>query len=349
LEKLRLSFQKHKDRVVDLNHPVTVLVGPTDCGKSSVLRALRWVCLNKLAGKPSEYPPWGKDGMRVTLWLDGRRVTRFRKGGENKYLLDGSEFVAFRDGVPDEIASLLAVDADNFQKQMDPQFWLSDSAGQVAKNLNQIVNLEVMDESQARCQAALRKAKLELEISTERLQKAREDRKGLLWVREAEALLSNLEKIDERLDLKRSTLASAGRTLAAVQNATLTRDRAATGLPEGLIAVAVGARHAKVAARVNRARKLLAEIRMASGAVGRGPPDLGPMLALRKKCDDAAEDRRKGEELLDTIRTQEKALCRIREELSATSILLKRLQPRKCPTCGQRIHKSLPSCAATYT
>ncbi|MDE2104483.1 MAG: AAA family ATPase, partial [Patescibacteria group bacterium] len=44
------DFQCHKSLVLDLNAPVVCIKGPTDSGKSAILRALRWVCQNNFAG-----------------------------------------------------------------------------------------------------------------------------------------------------------------------------------------------------------------------------------------------------------------------------------------------------------
>lgn len=315
-----------------------------------MLRLLRWVCLNKLAGKPDEYVRWGAPKMRGTLFVDGRRVTRTKgRKGENKYLLDGSPFSAFRDSVPAEIASLLCMDADNFQRQMDPQFWLADSAGQVARNLNQIVNLEVMDNAQAAAHRKLRTAKVKLEVCAERLVQASEQRKALAWVPGANRLLSKLEKIDKRLDVKRSTIAQAGRTLSAVVDARRALVRASRGLPEARNAVAIGRRHAEAAERVKLARELVREVIKARDSLGVKPSDISGLRAMRKQFDAFAEKRRLGTELIQEYQRQEDRLCLLRKTLSGMKKSLSTHAPRRCPTCGQKIHKSSPSCAPMST
>lgn len=342
-EKLVLkNFQCHRTLALEFDPRITCLVGPTDSGKSAVVRALRWVCLNKLAGNAEDYIRWGKDGTGVVLTLDGgRRIVRRRlkgKGkGENTYHLDGGAYKAFRDGVPQEIDLLLAVDADTFQRQLDAQFWLTDSAGQVAKNLNSIVNLEVMDEAQARANKLLRDAKSREEVSRERLSRARAERKELLWVVEADRLLSNLEQIDKRLSVKRSTVAQAGQTVRGVVDATRARDRAATGLPEGLNAVRAGERYRRAGERVKTARELVTKVARARELLTAKPPDLGPMLVLRAECDLVAERRREAAELVREFTQKQEELCQIQEKLRAGQHTLNRLRPKKCPTCGQAL------------
>lgn len=48
--KLRIqNFQAHKDTTIEFDR-ITTIVGPSDIGKSAVLRALKWVAKNEPNG-----------------------------------------------------------------------------------------------------------------------------------------------------------------------------------------------------------------------------------------------------------------------------------------------------------
>lgn len=150
LEQLRIKgFQAHTKLRLDLAHPVVSIVGPTDTGKSAALRSLKWLALNRPGG--DSFINWEADAANVFLVADGVTVARLRttKGG-NEYGLrsDGDKqlFKAFGTGVPDPVAELLNVDEGNFQGQHDASYWFSDTPGNVAKKLNAIINLDIIDD-----------------------------------------------------------------------------------------------------------------------------------------------------------------------------------------------------------
>lgn len=49
--KLRIqNFQAHKDTTIEFDRITTIVGGPSDTGKSAVLRALKWVVKNEPKG-----------------------------------------------------------------------------------------------------------------------------------------------------------------------------------------------------------------------------------------------------------------------------------------------------------
>ena len=73
LEKLRIiNFQKHEDLTVSFDDRITTIVGPSDVGKSAVLRALRWVLTNQPDG--SGFIREGEKNASVVLRVDGRTI-----------------------------------------------------------------------------------------------------------------------------------------------------------------------------------------------------------------------------------------------------------------------------------
>ena len=69
-----INFQTHQEVKLDLSPTITTIKGPTDSGKSSVLRALRWVCLNDIPG--DEFIREGATCARVILRAGDSEVTR---------------------------------------------------------------------------------------------------------------------------------------------------------------------------------------------------------------------------------------------------------------------------------
>jgi DNA repair protein SbcC/Rad50 len=151
IEKIKLrNFQSHKNSEIEFGEGLNVIVGSSDSGKSSILRALSLVCSNKPSGE-SMVSHWAKeDGkvkgdMEVVLEVDGKEIIRRRGSSTNEYSFDGEVYKGMGSNVPRPIEEKLNLDEINVQGQHDSVFLLSDSSGEIAKKLNRVVNLDKMD------------------------------------------------------------------------------------------------------------------------------------------------------------------------------------------------------------
>ena len=147
LKKVKIqNFQSHKDTELEFSKGVNVIAGQSDSGKTAILRALRWVFNNKPQGD-SFRSHWGGD-TEVTVEFDDGFVTRGRhKKNDNFYgwHKDEKQFKAFGTNVPEPLVEYMDIDSVNVQSQLDPPFLLSETPGEVAKYLNNIANLSLID------------------------------------------------------------------------------------------------------------------------------------------------------------------------------------------------------------
>lgn len=185
------NFQKHKKLTIEFDPHITCIVGKSDAGKSAVLRAIRFLCLNKA---PSTYLRQGAAQAEVSLTIDKHAIKR-SKGTENTYHLDGQEYKAFGTDVPDTISKLLNLDDLNFQLQHAGSFWLSLSSGQVSRELNSIVDLSEIDASLSVVAAELRQAKSTVSVTETRLTEARERKKALAYAPQLDEELKGIEQL----------------------------------------------------------------------------------------------------------------------------------------------------------
>jgi chromosome segregation ATPase len=200
LTKLILrGFQVHKSLEIDLEQ-ITVLTGPNDAGKSAVLRALQWIACNIWNGAANEFINWDMESCEVELHVENHIVTKTKSKSDYVYSLDGHEYRAFHPKVPDAIATVLNISPDSIQEQDDPAFWLTLTSGQAASALNEIFNLSAIDDSLSNVASELRKVKSKHQVSEERLQKFRSDKKELKWIVEADRDLKELEEIERKLE-----------------------------------------------------------------------------------------------------------------------------------------------------
>ena len=221
IERLRFSnFQRHEYQDIDLSSPVTVIVGKTGSGKSAALRCFRWIAQNRPSG--DSFIRHGTDTVKGSLVVDGKEVLRKRSPTFNGYRHSGKRFEAMgHQGVPDEVVALLNVSDINFAGQHDAAFWLSLSPGEAGRELNKIVNLDLIDRTLANVAAELKKARTEVEISKERLKKAEDDESRLQWTGVADEELQRIEELQAEsagLSGKRNRLKSLLVSIASAES-----------------------------------------------------------------------------------------------------------------------------------
>jgi exonuclease SbcC len=152
------NFQSHQYTEIEFSEGLNVFVGPSDSGKSAILRALRWVLFNVPRG--TEFIRTGAKECRVSLTFeDGTEVVRIRSASVNRYVLrtpEGKEqvFEGFGNTVPQEIADVhqikpIKLDQKemlvHFGTQLESPFLLFESNQNKAKTIGRISGAHLID------------------------------------------------------------------------------------------------------------------------------------------------------------------------------------------------------------
>lgn len=212
------DFQCHEHVHIDFDPHVSTLVGESDQGKSAIVRLLYWIMTNQLRG--DYFIRHGADSVKGVLRLDGHEIVREKGKGKNLYQLDGeSPYEAFGMGVPEDIQKLVNTNRTNFQLQLDAPYLFSLSPGDVSKELNSVVNLDLIDSVLSSLSGESKKARISVQVSEERLEQARKRRDELKWIKRADLLLKSLEESEKELDQKREEIDSLKALLTELEAA----------------------------------------------------------------------------------------------------------------------------------
>ena len=188
---------------IDLDERITCLTGESYTGKSWVVRAVKWLALNRPAG--TSFIRWGTKRSTVSAGTDKHTVTRRRSKTENIYIVDGTSLKAFGNNVPAKVQKILNLSDLNFQTQQEmphgagPLFWFALSPGEVAKRLNKIVNLDLIDRTLGNLGKAVHRSKVELDICRDRRKEARERAEELSFVDEMVQEWEEIKDIQEQI------------------------------------------------------------------------------------------------------------------------------------------------------
>lgn len=194
------NFQSHKKTHLAFSKGVNVIVGLSDCGKSSIIRAIRWCLFNKPSG--DDFVSWWSSKCSVTVaFTDGSWIKRQRKGSSSIYKLftDSKQvFKAFGQNVPEEISKHANIHDINCQFQLDSPFLLSQSPGDVAKTLNEVADLEVIDRTLGNLNSSTREENQRIEIVKEKEKELSDLFSKFKNVPEAETLLETAELLNSK-------------------------------------------------------------------------------------------------------------------------------------------------------
>jgi len=280
LEKLRLrNFQIHEDREIIFDEKVTTIIGPTDAGKSAIMRSLKWLVENKPAG--DAFRRDGSKVVKVGLKFDGRMLMRTKSASVNKMTLDKEPFEAFgKCDVPDEISQALNIHPLSFQDQHDSPYWLSDTAGQVSRQLNAIVNLDVIDVTMKNITSMLRKAKGEEAASVSRKKQAVEEVEKYGFVEDLQEDFEEVTTLEEGIAEKAARLARIEKLLEKASQYLKAAKTASEALRDASRTIIKGETAARKIEQLQKLEKLVLEAEEASVLAGMELPTKGEMAKV---------------------------------------------------------------------
>lgn len=208
------NLQSHKDTNIDFHQGINVVTGITDSGKSGMIRAMKFAALNKPSGDSLRRHHTKKTSVTI------KNVTKVRTSSKHFYEVDGKIYKALRSEVPIPVQDILQLSHVNFQEQHDAYFLIGKSPGEVARTLNEVVDLQVIDLSLKEVKSKVKTAKTLGKVLAEQETEQQEKINSLSWVTQADvdyqevekhqALADDAESLKEKIDLVLQEVLTAG-------------------------------------------------------------------------------------------------------------------------------------------
>lgn len=330
LERLEIeNFQAHNKLVIDFDPHVTTIVGPSDVGKSAVIRALQWLFANQPLG--DSFIRHGTNVTSVMLDADGHKITRRKGGSINEYTIDDKVYKSFRTLPPDPATAITQHKNDlTFQSQHDAPFWFSSTAGQVGRALNAVTDMNVMDESLSAVGSELRGARRDVDTATTALEEAKTRRKTLEWVPAAEASHKHCQKTRADLDAIRGQLGS----LRIRSDALLSKQRTLRLKKVDLSVSKADLHLTETTLQLITLRHKLLEMRRLQTTARLVIPPINELTQARDTFKTAHDRYYAATNKLETHTKLESKLCQAQTRLQPMIVALEKFGKR-CPTCGQ--------------
>lgn len=133
------DYQIIKQAILDFKPGLTSIIGPSNNGKSSILKAIKSAVYTEPGSTPIRT---GAQSYIVGIQDNGHTVVYQKKDGSSKYLVDDKSYSKFGLSTPEEVSTALNIRELilngnkvqlNFWNQMDKPFLLDKSAGELFK------------------------------------------------------------------------------------------------------------------------------------------------------------------------------------------------------------------------
>ncbi len=198
INKLQIkNFQSHRKSTLEFDSGVNVIVGPSDSGKTAIIRSLRWLFWNRPTS--DSFRSWWEGETKVDITTKDNRHFYRSKDKENHYHYNGTTFSAFGTDVPEEIQRALNINEINLQSQLDSPFLIKASPGEVASHFNHIAHLDEIDSSLKHINSKIRSIDSTISSDSTRKEKLEEEIKQYDYLEKFEIRLEVLEGEREKL------------------------------------------------------------------------------------------------------------------------------------------------------
>jgi len=345
------NFRTHEDTVLDFSPKVNIIVGPSDAGKSNIIRALNWIVNNRPLGQNVLRHGEEQVDAEVVIEQDKKEISVFRIKGKNlnaySVAVDGREvdFTSFGSSPPQEVHETLNLSSINIQKQNEQYFLVFESPGKVASYIRSVTRLDEIDQVVKLLSSKIRAEKSEIAVYRDEL----EEVEGAL----EEIAKINLEKLEkdlsnarcllkdkEEVERSKSDLHSLLRDLEDIESSFIT-------LPDNIDSILVDAK--KVSQKFRDANDEINEITAIINElekIEQAKICIADDLAVFSKADLASQEYNnvyKEVEILGSLLERlvevEKEVEKMSEQLSSALEDEKRLMEKldRCPMCGQQL------------
>ncbi|MCG4583261.1 AAA family ATPase, partial [Anaerosalibacter bizertensis] len=203
------NFQSHKYTELEFDERLNVIVGPSDQGKSAIIRGIKWALFNEPSG--NFFIREGENDCSVTIvFNDNTKIKRYKSKSKNLYYLYNSEnkeqiFEGFGTNVPKEIIEATNIrkvyldgkqtNSINISDQLEGPFLLSEKTATRANSIGRLVGVHIVDDAVGDTLKDIRNLNLSKRNLTEQLNKLEENLKEYDYLEQLQKKVKILEEI----------------------------------------------------------------------------------------------------------------------------------------------------------
>ena len=329
------NFEAHDKFRVKLDSHITTFTGATDVGKSSIIRAIKWVVLNRPLGdsfiRDKDKPAY------VGIKTEKGIVSR-KKGKEiNIYKINNQILEAFRTNVPEEVQRFLEMEELNFQLQFDAPYWFMISPGEVSKQLNRIVDLEIIDTCLGKLASRIHKIKTEVNVVQERIDKASNSLEQLSFVKPMSKDYNKLEILKTQIESKRHNSSSLSIAIQDIERYIFSAKTLMSAHFEAVKLLDIGTKYKIKANKIESLKSLIRNLSTNTKAIKSKIPNIQSFISIAIKYKKMEEHCIILKRFIEEIELEKEKECQRKKELLLSERKLKKMIGQTCPLCGSKM------------
>ena len=345
IKKLVLShFQCHKKKSIEFDPGVNIIGGPSDTGKSSIIRALKWVIFNKPAG--DSFRRHGSKRTVAKLFTDEHTIIRTKTNSINTYELDGATLKSFGTAPPPEVEEAIQLSPINFQEQHDSPFMLSETAGECGRMLNKMVDLEVIDRALKNLNRLLSKTKNDENYNKEHLNELKERLSKYDFLGDMRDALNDLQekKADiDRIKMNMNSLSLITEELSVVEEKLAAIPDCASILKQIEVIERTGEKYELMRQECERFHTTYEAAQNITEDLN-NLPDYSDILKRIKEIQEASKALTEAQEQLDelhhtmfAIKKNDTEIKNCKDSVEVDQKTYDKLMGKECPLCHQKL------------
>lgn len=211
------NFQSHKKSVLKFDEGVNVIIGNSDCGKTSIIRALKLIQTNRPSGSAFQSCWGGETVVQIQTNSDTISLSLDEKGKNREYDLNETTLKAFGTDVPEEIQQALNMNEINLQAQFDQPFLLTSTAGEVAAHFNRIAHIDQIDVATKKVNSWIREISDNLKADERNLEQLQESLTTFPDMEKLEIDIEVLEEMSEKRQAKINRQSKLSSLITSIQ------------------------------------------------------------------------------------------------------------------------------------
>ena len=340
------NFQSWKETELVFSPGINLIIGESDEGKSAIIRALTWPINNHPLGDEfiNDSSPDNLCAVEVETGL--ATISRAKGKGVNLYYLDDTEFNAFGRNPPEEIVETFKISPLNIQAQKDNFFLFNDSAPDVGRYLNTIIDLTVIDRSLSHANKRIKRTNAEITALDRQKNEYEKEIQETDWVVKADKDLRQIEKLEKEQEEFKKTVGHISSLVLDIGEAYEKIDRSDALLDfhpdlkkiEGELAKQEERKKEKVelARLINFSRQAEEDI-LSNSIILEFKDQVEDLIKLDSATDKLENEADELESLITKIQDSAFVSSDLVEKLESLENQFYELMPDSCPLCGSKI------------
>ncbi len=193
------GYESHQDSKLEFHNKLNLIIGTSNTGKSSIVKSIRWL-VDNLPNGEGMINHQLKSCSVIGKFNENDSIEKVKSSKENKYVVNKKTLDAIRQSVPDEVKEVTKFTDLNIQGQFDNFFLLQEYPGEVARKLNEIIELQIMDEAIKKVKSKVSKRSQDIKYMQKEIEDITKDIEKFNWVENANESLKEIEELNQKKD-----------------------------------------------------------------------------------------------------------------------------------------------------